>query len=94
MRGLINASVSHFLLGEDTCELLNQQQLDLAIKDIEMAWHVFFDIVVHECNSKKVTRIDRKAPLSMKVLNFSPEHPVCKAVLYIFAMDTFLPKAI
>jgi hypothetical protein len=30
----------------------------------------------------------------MKVLNFSPEHPVCKAVLYIFAMDTFLPKAI
>jgi hypothetical protein len=46
MRGLINVSVTQFLMSEDTCDLLSQSQLDLGIKDIEMAWHVFFDIVI------------------------------------------------
>ena len=94
MRGLINVSVTHFLISEGACDILSQKQLDLGVKDIEMVWHIFFDIVIQECNQKKATKVDPKTPLSMKILNFSPEHPVCKSILYIFAMDTFIPKAI
>lgn len=47
MKGLISASVTHFLLADNTCDVLSQAQMELAVKDIEMAWSVFFDIVVH-----------------------------------------------
>lgn len=94
MKGLIGASITNFLRSEGTCDTLSHSQVEQGMKDIEVAWHVFFDIVMQQCRAKKSTRLDRSAPLSMKVLNFSPEHPVCKAVMYIFAMDTFLPRAI
>ena len=59
-----------------------------------MAWSTLFAILIRQCHEKKSTRVDRKCPLSMKILNFSPEHPVTQTIMYIYSMETFLPQAI
>lgn len=86
----------NFFSGYDgrTVEVLDQHQLDQAMRDIEEVWRTFFDIVYRLSHDHASDSFDRKHPMSMKILNFSPEHPVSQAILYIFAMDTFIPGAL
>lgn len=74
---------------------INQTNLEYGSRDIELVWRTFFDIVLRKCqelpNAENGGVFNRKYPIPIKLLNFSPEHPLTKAILYIYSMETFIP---
>lgn len=98
LTGIIETSIMNFLNSPAT-NYLCQENLDQGTQDICEAWRTFFDIVVNKCkqlpnSDNNGSRFDRSRAISMKVIDLSPEHPIVKAILYIYSMETFIPSMI